>query len=81
MLDGLPPLEWLRFRDLGPKEMAACLRELAAKVSLEKVRKAKNKPKRTKKKDVAYDPSKPHISTARLLATHRAKSRAAANAV
>jgi IS4 transposase len=71
MMDGLPPSEWLQFRDLGPKEMAACLRELASKVSLEKVRKAPTKPKK-KKKEIPHDPSKPHISTARLLAAHRA---------
>jgi IS4 transposase len=74
MMAGLPPLDWLPFRDLGPKEMAACLRELAAKVSLEKVRKAKTKPKKKSKKDIPYDPSKPHISTARLLAACRGTS-------
>jgi IS4 transposase len=78
MMAGLPALEWLGFRDLGPKDMAACLRELAARVSLQKVRKAKNRPKRKSKKDIAYDPSKPHISTARLLATRRRKSPATA---
>ena len=70
MMAGLPPAEWLRFRDLGPKEMAACLRELAAKVVLSKVRKAPTKPKK-RKKTVSFDPSKPHISTARLLAASR----------
>jgi Transposase DDE domain len=78
MMAGLPALEWLAFRDLGPKDMAACLREWAACVALEKVRKAKNKPKKKSKKDVAYDPSKPHISTARLLAARRRKSPATA---
>jgi len=72
MMAGLPPAEWLRFRDLGPKEMAACLRELAAKVDLLKVRKAPTKPKK-KKKPLLFDPSKPHISTARLLAARRGK--------
>jgi IS4 transposase len=70
MMAGLPPAEWLRFRSLGPKEMAACLRELAAKVDIRKVRKAPTKPKKSKK-TVAFDPGKPHISTARLLAARR----------
>ena len=70
MMAGLPPAEWLRCRSLGPKEMAACLRELAARVDLRKVRKAPTKPKKSKK-TVAFDPSKPHISTARLLAARR----------
>ena len=70
MMAGLPPPEWLRFRPLEPKEMAACLRELAAKVDLRKVRKAPSKPKKSKK-TVSFDRSKPHISTARLLAARR----------
>jgi hypothetical protein len=73
MMAGLPPTEWLRFRHLGPKEMAACLRELAAKVDLRKVRKAPTKPRKKSKKAVSFDPSKPHLSTARLLAARRGK--------
>ncbi len=72
MMAGLPPAEWSPFRDLGPKQMAACLRELAAKVDLGKFRKAPTKPKK-RKKALAFDPSKPHISTARLLAARRGR--------
>jgi DDE family transposase len=78
VMAGLPPLEWLLFRDLGTKEMAACLRQLAAKVSLDKFRKAPTKPKK-RKKSVAYDPSKPHVSTFRLLAARRGKVSANGN--
>lgn len=73
MMAGLPPEEWVRFRHLGPKEMAACLRQLAAKVELRKVRKAPTKPKK-RKKAMSFDPDKPHISTARLLAARRGKN-------
>lgn len=73
MMAGLPPEEWLDFGTMRPKELAAWLRELAAKVCLEKVRKAVNKPRKKTKKNIPYDPSKPHISTARLLAERRGK--------
>jgi hypothetical protein len=72
MMAGLPPMEWLPFRHLGPREMAACLRELAGKVDLRKVRKAPTKTKK-RKKTASFDPSKPHISTTRLLAARRRK--------
>ena len=42
MLVGLPVVEWVRSRSLSVKEMAGCLRQWAAKVRLEKVRKAKS---------------------------------------
>ena len=74
MMAGLPPEEWLPFRTMRPKELATWLRALAAKVSLEKVSKAVNKPKKKTQKNIHYDPSKPHISTARLLAERRGKS-------
>jgi IS4 transposase len=71
MMVGLPAEEWLLFRDMQAKEMADFLRELAAKVSLDKVRKATTKPKKTAKTKPPFDPSQPHISTARLLAASR----------
>lgn len=70
MMAGLPAEEWLDYRDLGPVDMAAVLRELAKKVSLDALRKARAKPKKnnkTKAKPI-FDPGKPHISTARVLA-------------
>ena len=76
MMVGLPPGEWLCFRDLEPTDMAACLRQWAAQVCLEKVRKAPAKPRHKAKQakpKPPFDPNKPHISTARLLAARRKK--------
>jgi len=71
MLVGLPVVEWVRFRSLNAKEMAKCLRQWAAKVSLEKVRKAKSRPRKKGGPKPVHDPSTPHVSTARLLAARR----------
>ena len=70
---GLPAEEWLRFRDLSPKEMAKWLRHWAAAVCLEKFAKAKTRPRKKAKAKPPFDPSKPHVSTARLLAARRHK--------
>jgi hypothetical protein len=71
MMVGLPPAEWLRFRGLTAKEMAGYLRGWAAQVCLPKVRKAKSQPRQKTKAEPTHDPSKPHVSTARLLAARR----------
>jgi IS4 transposase len=71
MMVGLPPEEWLRFRELSAKDMAECLRHWAMQVCLEKVRKAKSKTRKKAKVKAAHDANKPHVSTARLLATRR----------
>jgi hypothetical protein len=71
MMVGLPPEEWLRFRGLSAKDMAGCLRHWAAGVCLAKVRKAKSKPRKKTKAKPVHDASKPHVSTARLLAARR----------
>jgi hypothetical protein len=68
MLAGLPPADWLLFRELSVKDLAECLRHWAAQVCLGKLRKAKTKPKKKAKAKPVHDPSKPHVSTARLLA-------------
>jgi IS4 transposase len=68
MMVALPPEEWLPFRGLSAKDMAGCLRQWAAQVCLAKVRKAKSKPRKKANAKPAHDPSKPHVSTARLLA-------------
>jgi hypothetical protein len=73
MLIGLPAEEWLRFRDMSVKEMAGCLRQWAEKVCLEKVRKAKSRPRKKAGAKPLHDPSKPHVSTARLLAARKRK--------
>jgi hypothetical protein len=71
MLVGLPVVEWVRFRSLSVKEMAGCLLQWAAKVCLEKVRKAKSRPRKKGGPKPVHDPSTPHVSTARLLAARR----------
>jgi IS4 transposase len=71
MMVALPAEEWSIFRELSVKNMAACLRHWAAQVCLEKVRKAKSKPRKKAKAKPAHDSSKPHVSTARLLAARR----------
>ena len=68
MLVGLPALGWLRFASLSAREMAGCLRGWAARVNLEKVRKAKSRPRKKSGPKPVHDPSTPHVSTARLLA-------------
>jgi IS4 transposase len=71
MMVALPPEEWLPFRGLSAKDMAGCLRQWAAQVCLAKVRKAQSKPRKKASPKPAHDPSKPHVSTARLLAGRR----------
>jgi hypothetical protein len=71
MMVALPPHEWLQFRELSAKEMAGCLRRWAAQVCLAKVRKAKSRPRKKVSPKPQHDPSKPHVSTARLLAAQR----------
>jgi hypothetical protein len=71
MLVGLPAVEWLRFRSLSAAELAGCLRRWAAKVCLEKVRKAKSRPSKKGGLKPVHDPNTPHVSTARLLAARR----------
>jgi IS4 transposase len=73
MMAGMPAPEWLLFRDLPAKEMADWLRRLAAKVRLERVRKAPTRrQKRNKPKPKPpFDPDQPHVATARLLAARR----------
>lgn len=73
MLIGLPAVEWLRFRDMSVKDLAGCLRQWAEKVCLEKVRKAKSRPRKKGGAKPVHDPSIPHVSTARLLAARKRK--------
>jgi IS4 transposase len=71
MLVGLPAVEWMRFRSLSVADLAECLRQWATKVCLEKVRKAKSRPRKKGGPKRVHDPSTPHVSTARLLAARR----------
>jgi hypothetical protein len=71
MMVGLPAGEWLRFREMSVQDMAGCLRQWAARVCLEKVKKAKSRPRKKGGAKPVHDPSTPHVSTARLLAARR----------
>src|SRR5262249_61815139 len=71
MMVGLPPQEWLPFRELSAPDMAGCLRRWAAMVCLQKVRKARSQPRKKARPKPAPDPGTPHVSTARLLAARR----------
>ena len=71
MMVGLPTAEWLCFREMSVQDMAGCLRQWAAGVSLEKVKKAKSRPRKKGGPKPVHDPSVPHVSTARLLAARR----------
>jgi len=71
MMVGLPPAEWSRFRRLSARDLAACLRRWAAGVCLAKIRKAPSQLRKKAKAKPAHEPSKPHVSTARLLAARR----------
>jgi IS4 transposase len=73
MMVGLPPQEWEQFQDMKVKDLAGCLRKLAAKVCLEKFRKAPTRPKKKAKQKAPFDPNTPHVATARLLAERRKK--------
>src|SRR4051794_12983717 len=71
MMVGLPAVEWLGFRSLSAADLAGCLLRWASQVCLEKVRKAKSRPRKKGGPKPVHDPSTPHVSTARLLAARR----------
>jgi IS4 transposase len=71
MMVGLPAVEWLGFRSLSAADLAECLLRWASQVCLEKVRKAKSRPRKKGGPKPVHDPSTPHVSTARLLAARR----------
>jgi IS4 transposase len=71
LMIGVPAEEWLQFRDVSAKAMAAWLRRWASQVNLGKIRKAKSRPRMKAKAKAVHDPSKPHVSTARLLAARQ----------
>lgn len=70
MMIALPPAEWVIFRHLSAKDMAAGLIDLARLVNVATYKKAPTrakKPRTTRKQD----PGVPHVSTAQLLAKRR----------
>ena len=74
MMIALPPTEWQDFGQMSLTPFSSLLQEWARSVNLEAFTSTPRKAKKKKPKP-AYDPSHPHVSTARLLAEKK-KSRA-----
>jgi hypothetical protein len=70
MMIAIAPPEWVPFRSMSATELAALLRELAARVDLAKYKKAPTKPKKPKTARQS-GANRPHVSTAKLLAERR----------
>jgi hypothetical protein len=66
----IPPAEWRVFHSLSPTRMAHLLGQWAALIPLSRYRKSKRGPKKPPPARLR-DPSKPHVSTARLLAQRK----------
>lgn len=72
MMIALPPKEWHCFRTMTPVELAACLKELAARVKLSAFRKHPRGPKKPRTQRQSAK-GKPHVATARLLEKRQPK--------
>jgi hypothetical protein len=66
MLVALPPPCWARFRRMGPGQLAAALKEMAAHVELSRYRKSPRGPKKPPPKRSRYQ-NGGHVSTHKLL--------------
>ncbi len=71
MMIALPPSQWTVFSQCSPSQMGELLLELAANVRLAAFRKHRRGPKKPRVKPV-YDPKRPHVSTAKLIAARSA---------
>jgi hypothetical protein len=78
MMIAFPPQEWLIFKEMPEVEFAAFLRRIAQQVDLSRYPKSHRGPKKPQPKR-KYSKSRPHVSTARLLAARKAKILAARN--
>jgi IS4 transposase len=67
MMIAIPAPHWQVFRRLTPEQFIDVLRMLAAKVNLSRFQKHPRGPKKPSKKR-KFDPSTPHVSTARIIA-------------
>lgn len=67
MLIAIPPAEWEIFRNLTTVQLASLLKQLAGRVSLQKLQKHARHPKRPQPKRKFSDNGK-HVATAKLLA-------------
>jgi len=66
MMIAIAPHHWQEFAEMPIADLARVLKELAAKVNLQRFLKATRK-KKKKKKPPRYDPKRPHVSIAKLL--------------
>ncbi len=67
MMIAIPPPEWQFFQDLSLPRLAELLVELAQQIRLPAFRKHRRGPKKLRSKPT-YDPKRPHVSTAKLIA-------------
>jgi IS4 transposase len=72
MMIAIPPPEWQCFQDLSRAQLAELLVELARHVRLSAFRKHRRGPKKPRAKP-KYDPKRPHVSTAKLIAARRGR--------
>jgi hypothetical protein len=66
MMIAIPAPHWEAFRRVSVVEFAALLRELASKVDMVRLQKARSNPKKPKRRR-RYNRKRPHVSTFRLL--------------
>jgi hypothetical protein len=71
MMIAIPPSEWQLFQDLSQPRLAELLVELAQKIRLSAIRKHRRGPKKPRS-NPKYDPKRPHVSTAKLIAARGA---------
>ena len=72
MMIAIPPPEWQCFQDLSRAQLAELLVELAQHIRLSAFRKHRRGPKKPRTKP-KYDPKRPHVSTAKLIAARRGR--------
>jgi IS4 transposase len=75
MMIAIPAAEWEQFRDLTITQLAAQLKKLASEARLAAYKRHPRGPKKPQPERTHYK-DKPHVSTARLLATRARKKRA-----
>ena len=74
MMIAIPPSEWEEWRKLTAAQLAAQLKALARKADLSLYQRSRRGPKKPRPERI-HCKSKPHVSTARLIATRRKKKR------
>lgn len=72
MMIALPAPAWEPFAQMGIEPFAETLKDWAANIDLKRFKSSPRGPKKAKKKN-KFDPKRPHVSTARLLAQNKNK--------